>query len=251
PREVQTGNDLDNENVPLSVLEAHYKKNGLARAPDQRALHRVKSSHLLEGGKRYHKRTASTHTQNTKSNDEGQDTSTESSNQSTSQTRAPRNSKVQKEGPKPTQLGFYEPPWTDVLSNAKDDYDIYIHTQNGFPEDSDSASDCLLGSIQKYNEDTRNIEPLDESYFNIQAMTTLVFDEGAATRGALKTLCRAALAAYYGNLVTPTCENQLEYIETVKRNVTKLLKEGFFLRGGVDDLNRTRNFGNPLIADIC
>ncbi|KAF9459702.1 hypothetical protein BDZ94DRAFT_1267850, partial [Collybia nuda] len=82
-------------------------------------------------------------------------------------------------------------------------------------------------------------------------MTTLVFDEGAATRGALKTLCRAALAAYYGNLVTPTCENQLEYIETVKRNVTKLLKEGFFLRGGVDDLNRTRNFGNPLIADIC
>ncbi|KAF9463648.1 hypothetical protein BDZ94DRAFT_1308555 [Collybia nuda] len=92
-------------------------------------------------------------------------------------------------------MAFYKDDvaWTNVLNNAKEEFQLWIHSQVGFQEHTEVALqiawDFVLEAISKYQDDPYNIEPLNKCLYNKQAMSILIFKEGAMTCGALKTLC--------------------------------------------------------------
>jgi hypothetical protein len=65
---------------------------------------------------------------------------------------------------RPTQLRFYSGTWVDVLIAAKNNYRLFIHNEDPFPERTaislDDARGCLLEAIGKFREETQL--PLDE-----------------------------------------------------------------------------------------
>ena len=64
----------------------------------------------------------------------------------------------------PSQLHFYSGTWVDVLIIAKNNYRLFIHTNDPFPErmaaSLEDAHICLIDAIGKFKEESRL--PLNE-----------------------------------------------------------------------------------------
>lgn len=65
---------------------------------------------------------------------------------------------------RPTQLRFYSGTWVDVLIAAKNNYRLFVHTDDPFPERTaaslEDAHGCLLEAIGKFREESQL--PLDQ-----------------------------------------------------------------------------------------
>ncbi|KAF9455601.1 hypothetical protein BDZ94DRAFT_1277848 [Collybia nuda] len=255
----ESGNEEDDE-ASYSVLAAHYKTNRKVRAPNNKHLTQARnqqSRSLVEA----HTETRQVHHHTNIDNTNNNDADSESEDRANNVTKLPRkqrsNRATQDSEPMPTQMQYYKDSaaWTDILENAKNEYRLYIHTRDPFPERTKAtlqrAGDCVLEMITAYEDDPRNKEPLDNSYYNLRSMSILIFEDGASYRGQLKTLCRLLTAIHYSKELQPDCPNQEHYMETVKRNAERLRKKGFFLQGDLDEKGKTSNFGNPLIATVC
>ena len=66
-----------------------------------------------------------------------------------------------------SQLPFYSGTWVDVLLLAKNNYRLYIHKEDPFPERTaanlEDAHDCLMEAIGQF--ELRSRLPLDQSMF--------------------------------------------------------------------------------------
>lgn len=64
---------------------------------------------------------------------------------------------------RPSQLRFYSGTWIDTLIAAKNNYRLFIHTEDPFPERTseslEDARNCLLEAIAKFKEESQL--PLD------------------------------------------------------------------------------------------
>jgi hypothetical protein len=59
-----------------------------------------------------------------------------------------------------------------------------------------------------------------------------VFEDGATYRGRLKALGRHVIKTFYSDMISPTCESNLnsdQYTRLIGENVTGLLEESTFL----------------------
>lgn len=164
------GNNIDASAPPFSVLDAHHKKNRKVHAPNLRDLEH--SGHYRPSNRRrkpWERKVPPMQTRlesDCEAEDEAPGGESDSSDDDTAKKRAPRNSN-DKEPPKPTQMSYYDPPWTDVLEDAKNEHRLHIHTRVGFQKRTEAALEdawgCVLEAITKYNDDPNNTVPLDES----------------------------------------------------------------------------------------
>jgi hypothetical protein len=80
--------------------------------------------------------------------------STESDSESHVSLRAPRHSKSHNNKSIPSQIGFYDSDWQEILVAAKSLYRYHIHTVDPFPERNDNnlifVQECLLETYQKF-----------------------------------------------------------------------------------------------------
>ena len=79
----------------------------------------------------------------------------------------PRRTRTSNMNIRPSQLRFYSGTWVDVLTAAKNNYRLFIHNEDPFPERTaaglEDARGCLLDAIGKFKEE--NQLPLDEGTF--------------------------------------------------------------------------------------
>ena len=73
---------------------------------------------------------------------------------------------------KPSQLHFYSGSWVDVLIAAKNNYRLFINTEDPFPERTaaslEDAHRSLLDTIGKFTEESKL--PLDQGLLNHQLL---------------------------------------------------------------------------------
>ena len=73
-----------------------------------------------------------------------------------------RRSRTSNDNIRPSQLRFYSGTWIDVLIAAKNNYRLFIHNVDPFPERTaaslDDARDCLLDAIGKFKESQHPLE---------------------------------------------------------------------------------------------
>ena len=89
--------------------------------------------------------------------------------------RAARNSKSHEA--KPSQLGYYDGPWTDVLVNARHNYRKHLHTNDPFPERNiDNLKDVqniLLEAIAEHKADGGVLDDGSYSFIHLQSLDSL------------------------------------------------------------------------------
>jgi hypothetical protein len=70
-----------------------------------------------------------------------------------------RRSRTSNSDIRPSQLRFYSGLWVDVLIVAKNNYRLFIHNEDPFPERTagslEDAHECLLDAIGKFKEECR------------------------------------------------------------------------------------------------
>ena len=75
-----------------------------------------------------------------------------------------RRSRTSNSNIRPSQLRFYSGTWVDVLILAKNNYRLFIHNEDPFPERTavslEDARGCLLDAIGKFKEESQL--PLDD-----------------------------------------------------------------------------------------
>ena len=95
------------------------------------------------------------------SSDDADDEEDEDENQINGLKR--RRSRTMNNNIRPSQLRFYTGNWVDVLVSAKNNYRLFIHNEDPFPERSaaslEDARACLLDAVGKFKEE--NHLPLD------------------------------------------------------------------------------------------
>ncbi|KAF8229626.1 hypothetical protein L208DRAFT_1285634, partial [Tricholoma matsutake] len=162
--------------------------------------------------------------------------------------------------PIPSQLGFYEGHWVHILNSAKALFRYVIHTDVPFPERSDKylkiAQECILKAINKYMTENKDAE-IDTLVYeaNKVGMTTLVFKEGATTRGCMKTVRQDVIQIFYKDdlyLQLNFNHNSDQLEEVVANNVKKLLKDSRFHVGlKLNEQGCTNNFLHPAVIELC
>jgi hypothetical protein len=70
-----------------------------------------------------------------------------------------RRSRTSNSDIRPSQLRFYSGLWVDVLIAAKNNYRLFIHNEDPFPERTagslEDARECLIDAIGKFKEECR------------------------------------------------------------------------------------------------
>ncbi|RDB31095.1 hypothetical protein Hypma_000006 [Hypsizygus marmoreus] len=227
--------------APFSVVDDHHARNRKVHAPNPKALQSANS-----------RAKKTTPKEAAPAVDPGSDND---SNDEDVKTRAHRNSKPTLR--KPTQIGFYEGAWVDVLMQAKYEFRKHIHLYEPFPEKTTKimriAAECVTEAIASYELVPGN-PMLDESIYNSKDMATLVFEDASSHRGCMKKKACDLLNAHFHDTLHPIIEgghNQMELEERISALVKdKLAKAKCFL-GGLDEQGHTRNFGHSMIAALC
>ncbi|RDB15428.1 hypothetical protein Hypma_004171 [Hypsizygus marmoreus] len=231
---------------PFSVVDAHRSRNRKVHAPNPKVLQAAQN--------RQHATTRSA------SNDDEElmagDADTED-NAGPRKQRATRNSNISSgEERKPTQIRYYPGPWIEILDNAKRKFRLYVHTQEGFPEKTTAIlltiKEFILEAVAEYKH-VSNV-PLDESLYNAQHMCNLVFGDTSTFRGRIKSLACHMLSNHFYDVLHPVIEdghNQYYLEQMISNCVEGILAKGKCFLGGLDDEGHTKNFGHPMIADLC
>ncbi|KAF9455371.1 hypothetical protein BDZ94DRAFT_772046 [Collybia nuda] len=244
--------------VLYSVLTLHHSTNRKIRVPDPAELNadRRRGSHSNESLP-----TALDHHNHSRS-PSSDGTDNENRPLANYKKRAKRNSKKDiNKAPPRTQMGFYPPQWVNLIEFAKNHYRLYIFTgPTGFYERSAAALRVAFNSVMEgitVHDNDPHSEPLDQFYFDKQALSILIFEDGASYRGKMKIMGREVLLSHFKNVLRPPLvkqefKSEAERLKKIVFDVEAMLFEGVaFLRGGFDINGKTKNFGHPVLADFC
>ncbi|KAJ7689026.1 hypothetical protein B0H17DRAFT_1202630 [Mycena rosella] len=171
-----------------------------------------------------------------------------------------RKRRTAKDGPTPTQEGFYPHPWKMVFANAKDRLYAYLLNSDLFPCQDKFRTDIrefLIESIVCF-EDTHEVE-LPAVYWenNKEEMITLIWKFVATFRGNCKRAVRSIVTQHYSKRIFPQDSdfegrgyNQMEWDSITVHNVAALLEKSSFHQKGKDENERTNNFMAPAIEAL-
>lgn len=179
----------------------------------------------------------------------------EAENDETSTQRASRHSKTPKNAePKTTTMRYYPPCWKAMLEIAKNNMRRHVVLVNAFPRrdrDLKEATLILNNTITEYLRIEGNT--LDPGYSPDRDMSILVFNEHSSFRQKLKKCVQRVLLAKYGDLLSPPDfegGNQEEVYRFARNAVHTSLKDGLFLRGGIDENGKCKNLAHPAIPKV-
>ncbi|KAG0694393.1 hypothetical protein DFH29DRAFT_880743 [Suillus ampliporus] len=147
--------------------------------------------------------------------------------------------------PKASQLGWYSLRWKNCLEDAKGECRTQQALEKPFPSlvvdlpvsITESLSASLVQWLKTGHEVDTGVWPMHK-----HDMARLLYDDLATWRSDLKKIVIAITPSTYG-LIPPECAAWVEAA------ATELLDDGKFLRFGLDDLGKTRNFAHPALLE--
>ncbi|RDB30299.1 hypothetical protein Hypma_007133 [Hypsizygus marmoreus] len=226
---IQPDNGLD-ETDAVDILQEHRRRNHANRAPRLERLAVERTQDYPED-----------HSQ-----------ADNSDSYPTQKKRAPRHSKGTKPA-HPTTLSYYPGRWQEVQMRAKKKMGRYIFLHHAFPDretDLHVARNFITEVLAEFEREGQKVE---DGYEQTRDMNVVVFKEASTYRGTLKTMARPIVREKYKDMFDVDFEggNQMEYFQLISHNVEKLLKDGYFLQGGVDNNNKTNNLSHSCIEELC
>ncbi|KAG0703854.1 hypothetical protein DFH29DRAFT_998102 [Suillus ampliporus] len=150
------------------------------------------------------------------------------------------------EGPNATQLGWYGPRWKSFLEDAKVECRVQQALDNPFPKLEDlpyTVTESLSASLVQWLKNSSQVEA-DVWPAHKSDMSRLLYDDLATWRSDLKKIAIAITPSVY-SLVPPATIPIQERAGWVQNAATDWLDDSLFLRDGVDELGKTRNFAHP------
>ncbi|KAG1897423.1 uncharacterized protein F5891DRAFT_1191866 [Suillus fuscotomentosus] len=152
-----------------------------------------------------------------------------------------KRSKKPSDGPKPTQLAWYGPRWKSFLEDAKGECRAQHALENPFlalvADLPSSICEVLVSVLVAWDQDGKQFEagiwPQQKSN-----MARLLYDDLAT-----------CLAPQSYSLIPPPPIPFQECAEWVEHAAAALLEGSLFLRFGLDEYGKTRNFAHPALRD--
>ncbi|KAG1733959.1 hypothetical protein EDB19DRAFT_1911300 [Suillus lakei] len=217
----------DSQPAIVDVLNQHHTRNGRPNLPDPASLHVLCHPAETKGSK----------------NDEDP----VNMQQQAKAKRSP-------DGPRPTQLMFYPIRWKSFLEDAKGACRAQHALENPFPafikDSPGSVTEALLAVLVQWDAAGKQFEP---GYWPIHKpnMSKLIslYEDLSTWRSELKKNVVLIASTMPGLVPPPTIPPQ-ECPSWVERAAAELKVGSKFLRDGVDEQGKTRNFANPALRDI-
>ncbi|KAG2125089.1 hypothetical protein DEU56DRAFT_759427 [Suillus clintonianus] len=203
---------------PNDVLKLHHERNGHPRLPDPALLELLRAAEVDPSNSKVKRKS-----------------------------KVVGGSKSNDEGPKATQLGWYSSHWKSFLEDAKVECRTQQALENPFPslvQDLPvSITESLSASLVQW---LKNGQHVDAGVWPAHKpdMARLLYDDLATWRSDLKKITISIAPSAYG-LSPPDNIPIQEHAAWIQAATTELLKDGGFLRYGVDELGKTRNFAHP------
>ncbi|KAG1807236.1 hypothetical protein EV424DRAFT_1543952 [Suillus variegatus] len=153
--------------------------------------------------------------------------------------------------PRPDQLAWYGPRWKNFLEEAKGECCGQHALENPFPplvkEMPGTISEVLLSVLVAWDKNGRQFEAgvWPEQQYN---MTRLLYDDLSTWRSDLKKTAISITPLSYPLLPPPSVppQQRATWVESAAKD---LLQGGLYLRFGIDENGKTRNFANPALRD--
>ncbi|KAJ7911549.1 hypothetical protein B0H13DRAFT_2328206 [Mycena leptocephala] len=161
-----------------------------------------------------------------------------------------RDNESQDEAPPPTQMGFFEPVWRQVLEKGKGKGNHYLVLRNLFPDKEtflDLARREFLTEAIAEVEDEHGID-LDRAFYlkHQSDMVRILWDEVSHYRGESKTSTRPAFHLYNTKPDYARFEgrgfNQEEWVQATAQKIADLIRSSEFLHNGRDADGHKNNF---------
>ncbi|KAG2079491.1 uncharacterized protein F5147DRAFT_819305 [Suillus discolor] len=201
---------------PDNVLQCHHKKNGKPRLPDPESLKLLNQVSECDV-----------------------------------QPSKIKKSRSSRGGPTPNQLSWYGPRWKSFLEDTKVECRAQHALENPFPtlvkNLPGTITEVLIAVLVVWDMNGKQFEAgvWPEQKFN---MTRLLYDDLSTWRYDLKKTAISIAPVSY-SLIPPLSVPVQERAAWVEHAAAELIKEAFFLRFGVDDQGRTRNFARPALRE--
>ncbi|KAJ7817131.1 hypothetical protein B0H13DRAFT_1919693 [Mycena leptocephala] len=154
------------------------------------------------------------------------------------------------DSPPPTQMGFFEPVWRQVLEKGKGKGNHYLVLRNLFPDKEtflDLARREFLTEAIAEVEDEHGID-LDRAFYlkHQSDMVRILWDEVSHYRGESKTSTRPAFHLYNTKPDYARFEgrgfNQEEWVQATAQKIADLIRSSEFLHNGRDADGHKNNF---------
>ncbi|KAG1894672.1 uncharacterized protein F5891DRAFT_1194977 [Suillus fuscotomentosus] len=201
---------------PDDVLQCHHKKNGKPRLPEP------ESFKLL-------------------------DQVTESSVQPSKN----KKSRSSHGGPTPDQLSWYGPRWKHFLKDAKAECCVQHALENPFPtlvkNLPGTITEVLVAVLVVWDTNGKQFEA-GKGLARAKIQYDSLYDNLSTWRSDLKKTAISTVPVSY-LLVPPLSVPVQECAAWIEHAAAELIKGSFFLRFGVDEQGRTRNFAHPALHE--
>ncbi|KAG2144338.1 hypothetical protein DEU56DRAFT_754383 [Suillus clintonianus] len=203
---------------PDDVLQHHHKKNRKPRLPDPDSLK------LLN----------------------------QVTDSSVQPSRAKR-SKSSGGGPTPDQLSWYGPRWKRFLEDAKVECCAQHALKNLFPalvkNLPGTITEVLIAMLVVWDRNSKQFEAgvWPDQKFN---MSRLLYDDLSTWRSDLKKTAISIAPLSY-SLIPPLSVPAQERATWIEHAAAELIKESLFLRFGVDEQGKTRNFAHSALREAA
>ncbi|KAG1852364.1 hypothetical protein C8R48DRAFT_777531 [Suillus tomentosus] len=201
---------------PNDVLQCHHKKNGKPRLPEPESLK------LL-------------------------DQVTESSVQPSKN----KKSRSSHGGPTPDQLSWYRPRWKSFLEDAKAECRAQHALENLFPtlvkNLPGTITEVLVAVLVVWDTNGKQFEA-GKGLARAKIQYDSLYDDLSTWRSDLKKTAISTVPVSY-SLVPPLSVPVQECAAWIEHAAAELIKGSFFLRFGVDEQGRTRNFAHPALRE--
>ncbi|KAG1902257.1 uncharacterized protein F5891DRAFT_978955 [Suillus fuscotomentosus] len=205
---------------PDDVLQRHHKKNGKPRLPDPESLELLNQVSECDV-----------------------------------QPLKNKKSRSSRGGPTPDQLSWYGPRWKSFLEDAKVECRAQHALENPFPtlvkNLPGTITEVLIAVLVVWDTNGKQFEAgvWPEHKFNMTWLSVLkLYDDLSTWRSDLKKTAISIAPVSY-SLIPPLSVPVQERAAWVEHTAAELIKEAFFLRFGVDDQGRTRNFAHPALRE--
>ncbi|KAG2092809.1 uncharacterized protein F5147DRAFT_779552 [Suillus discolor] len=225
--ESSAATDQESAPQPDNVLRAHHERNGYPRLPDPALLELLRSAEVDVPNPK-------------------------------AKPKAKRNRKLKlklnaenasdDKGPKASQLGWYSSCWKSFLEDAKEECRTQQALENPFPslvvDMPVSITECLSASLVQW---LKTGHQVDAGVWP-EHKPDMLYDDLATWHSELKKIVIAIAPSAYG-LVPPADIPIQERAAWVEAAAADLLDDGKFLRYGLDNLGKTRNFAHPAFLE--